>query len=189
MLHRTILILLFLASAKLVFSLNLKTPPPLHKKFNETGFKYSGFINITELGLGYGKPRTSNGEYPMAELRTINGYQFNYNFTLGAGLGVLVFGNGILLPITLDARIASGEGRNTAILGISAGYALNSALNPIYIFQPSIGLRHYVSEKTAMVLSLGPKMLFQENEKYIKNLTGKNIAFLNLVTLNFGFSF
>jgi hypothetical protein len=186
MLQRTILILLFLASTKLVFSLNSKNPPPLHKKFNETGFKYSGFTNITEVGLGYGQYREKeNGIELMAELRTINGYQFNYNFTLGAGLGVMLFDNGILLPITLDARFASGEGRNTAVFGIAGGYALKNT----YLLQPSIGWRHYVSENTATVLSLGYKMLMQETEPNIRRITGEQFAFLNLVTLNFGFSF
>jgi hypothetical protein len=189
MFTRPFLILLLLTSSKLVFCFNFKNPPPFQRKFNETGFKYSGFINITELGLGIGKPPKSSSIVPMLELRTINGYQFNYNFSLGAGLGVMTFFDGILLPITLDARFASGEGKNTAVFGLSGGATINNMIYPIFIFQPSIGLRHYVSENTAMVISLGSKMLFQENDKYYRDLTGKDVAFLNIITLNFGFSF
>jgi hypothetical protein len=176
----------------LVYGSNHKNPPLFQRKFNETGFKYRGFINITEFGLGYRKQGPINSEEVLIELRTVNGYQFNYNFSLGIGLGATLATYGtsaIKYPITLDARIASGEGKNTSVLGISGGFILNSYLNPIYILQPTIGLRHYVSENTAMVISLGPKMLLQGNTTYYRNLTGKDVAFFQIVTLNFGYSF
>ena len=192
MFFRTLILFSFLTSTMLVYGSNHKNPPLFQRKFNETGFKYRGFINITEFGLGYRKQGPINSEEVLIELRSVNGYQFNYNFSLGIGLGATLATYGtsaIKYPITLDARIASGEGKNTSVLGISGGFILNSYLNPIYILQPTIGLRHYVSENTAMVISFGPKMLLQGNTTYYRNLTGKDVAFFHIVTLNFGYSF
>jgi hypothetical protein len=167
-------------------------------KYNETGFKYCGFINITELGFGRVKNLNTTGNYNynpllgLLEIRTINGYQFNYNFSLGIGTGINIiygYGGGILFPVTLDARFVSNEGKTSAVLLLSAGMALNSPVYPIYIFQPSLGIRHYVSEKRAFLISLGPKIILQENARFIRNLTGKDFFILNAMTLNAGFSF
>lgn len=185
MIKNFILFILIFSSASSAFCYKIKHNPPLNKTYNETGFKYSGFTNITELGYGIGKLRNSSTSEHLLEFRTINGYQFNYNFTLGVGLGVMALTNGFLLPITLDARFGSGEGKNSGFFGVSAGYSPGQT----YLLQFSVGFRHYVSENTAFLIGAGIKSFVQKNNDYIIDRTGVEFFNLNMVGVNAGFSF
>jgi len=91
---------------KLGLSVQAHEPVLFHfRPNNETGFKYCGFINITEFGIanGVGTIKVQNyseaNDYIGVSFRTVNGYQFNYVFSLGLGIGIESYTNKtILLP-------------------------------------------------------------------------------------------
>jgi hypothetical protein len=147
---------------KLGLSVRANEPVLFHfRPYNETGFKYCGFINITELGVGSGIGKiivqnySEENDINMVSFRTVNGYQFNYVFSLGLGIGIEHYnGKNLAIPLTLDARFASGEGKWGCVFNVNGGYALNTG----FVVHPAIGFRNYISEKIALVGNLGYKL-------------------------------
>ncbi|OYU94215.1 MAG: hypothetical protein CFE21_17450 [Bacteroidetes bacterium B1(2017)] len=174
--------------------LNTKFP------FNETGFKYSGFINITEIGasISVGKIKVNNflisDTRSSLNIRTVNGYQFNYYFSMGVGCGLDIYDLFTLAPVTLDARIATTEGKFSGLLVLNAGYSflINRAYRDLgndgFIINPSVGFRNYLSENIALVATLGYKMQQQQiHEYYYYPISGS--GFRKAICLNVGLSF
>jgi hypothetical protein len=165
----------------------------------ETGFKYCGFINITELGVGIGvgtievQSYAEKNNFNGVSFRTVNGYQFNYIISLGLGIGYEYYGGNKMIPVTIDARFASGEGKWACVFNANAGYAFNTG----FVAHPAIGFRKYVSEKIALVGNLGYKLqqaqiqyttYYRTQYSTIPNVYNES-RMLRFTTLSIGLSF
>lgn len=186
--------------SKLDQSLQVNKPVSFHfRPTIETRFKYCGFINITELGVGFGvgtiEVQNYSGEnnFKGVSFRTVNGYQFNYIVSLGLGLGIEYYGGNKLVPVTIDARFASGEGKWACVFNANGGYAFNTG----FVAHPAIGFRNYISEKIALVGNLGYKLqqaeiqysyYYHSQYSTITNVY-KEKNMLRFITLSIGFSF
>lgn len=120
-----------------------------------------GYVNITELNYGIGLART---DVPYSAyhfgLTTINGYQINRFFIVGAGTGVLFYNDGFLIPLYLNGRLSYPVvNRKTAPYAAADGGALMSfkdfnAESRLFV-NPMIGVRYTLSQTLALDLSTG----------------------------------
>lgn len=150
----------------------------------ESGFKKNGFINLTEINLC-----AENVGYSFG-LRTINGYQFNENISLGVGVGadgwiVKVSSKNhpkiVIIPITLD-MLVSGKGKISPIFRFNTGYSLG--VNGGLIINAALGLKKYISKNTAYIISIGYKWQSLSNVYYYENN-----KFVYLLSINTGILF
>lgn len=177
------------------------------KSFNETGFKYSGFILFTELGLGLGVgtikvggQKLNNADH-FTGFKVVMGYQFNYFFSMGVGLGIDKYERATLAPITLDIRFAKTEGKYGPVINLCGGQSFSiEKASSGYMINPSVGLRYYISEKIAMIFNLGYKWQeqqlalyssgqFSPNGSYSSPSSSSQNVVFKFVTFNTGFSF
>jgi hypothetical protein len=139
-----------------------------NKQFEATkgkkGFKQKGFFSLIEnnfcSGTGNGVSNTfivKNNETSFG-FRTVNGYQINKHFALGIGFGFEKFSFAAFMPITLDTRINLLPGKVSPVLNANIGYAagINGSKGGV-LFYPSLGLRVFVTDKTAYFINLGYK--------------------------------
>ncbi|GAB2516453.1 hypothetical protein [Spirosoma aerophilum] len=131
--------------------------------FFNSGKRTSGYINITEFGYA----PSIDGRAGAIAISTVNGYKPNDHFSAGVGVSYTRFSNGPtnivnLLPIFADLRAYIG-GRTALMLVGDVGYSLlldkNQTINTsskgdLYL-NPAIGIRTYVAEKSAIVISVG----------------------------------
>jgi hypothetical protein len=130
----------------------------------QEGFRRQGFIKIFEFSYcpGFGdvtvaSQPVSNSDYANC-LRVTLAYQFNPYFSLGGSIATDFHEKVVLLPWTIDARIAFLDKRISPVLNLNAGYAI-----PVYsgygglTANPSIGVRCYLSKNLAYLLSVGYK--------------------------------
>ena len=141
------------------------------------GYKKKGFLNITEMGLGFGVATIDTyrgsfkikGQPPIVGLRTINGYQLNEYFSFGAGVGFEAFldgdKKGALIPFTIDTRISFRKGKKLApVLNLNGGYSVGVQNSSGLAANPSIGMKLYVTKKIAYLFNVGYKVQ-QQNVK------------------------
>jgi hypothetical protein len=131
--------------------------------FFNSGKRTSGYVNITEFGYA----PSIDGRSGAITVSTVNGYKPNDHFSAGLGVSYTRFSNGPtdivnFLPVFADLRAYIG-GRTALMLVGDIGYGLlldkNNTINTsrkgdLYI-NPAIGLRTYVAENSALVLSIG----------------------------------
>ncbi|MCX6218754.1 hypothetical protein [Spirosoma sp.] len=123
----------------------------------------SGYVNISEFGYA----PSIDGRAGAITVSTVNGYKPNDHFSAGLGVSYVRFSTGStnivnFMPIFADVRAYIG-GRTALMLVGDIGYGLlldnvkttyTSSKGDLYI-NPAIGIRTYVSEKSALVLSVG----------------------------------
>jgi len=168
--------------------------PPKERKFNfkiesakDGNIKKSGYTNISEINLGF-----VVGSSPMDDLaldgafgditrnfsigiQTVNGYQFNPYFNLGAGVGLQFHSIMLMVPLFADMRFTLMPTRFAPYISFAAGYSLT----PLDIFgfkevgddnkggillSPAVGVKFFVKPRLAMNLGLG--LRYQEFELY-----------------------
>ncbi len=142
-----------------------------------TDYKKKGFLNINELGFGFGinTINTYHGsvdiakQYPIIGLRTINGYQLNEYFSFGLGIGFESILNGTkkgaLMPLMLDARINFLKGKYAPTLNLNCGYSVGFQNSSGIAANPSIGLKIYLTKKIAYLFNMGYKVQQQNVKK------------------------
>jgi hypothetical protein len=148
-----------------VFFFKLEEVDKITKEPEQGVFKQKGFVNITEYIICIGQGKFSNGinttenDAISSGLRTVNGYQFNPFISAGIGLGIDIYKDFEMIPITFDFRISPISGRATPILTLNGGYSIgtNDFRGSGYIFNPSLGMKVFVSKKLACYLSIGYK--------------------------------
>lgn len=166
-----------------------------------------GFISILEISYAAGTGQTHtfqdqlffNADH-VVSLRTINGYEFNDYFSLGIGVGIDKYQHFELLPLTVNFRAALSDKKITPFVEFNIGNSFKiSNQEPGFLFNPAIGLRSYISPKTALIFSFGYKM---QETKFTHRTFGldprigisnhrlfKVPASLQFFTFNVGFSF
>lgn len=165
-------------------------------------YKEKGYINLTEVNFCYGisSVKTSQGsasvqsQDPTFGLRTVNGYQFNPYFTLGLGLGYEAYDNSGLIPITLDSRIMFLKKKVSPVLNINGGYSVGLNNSGGLYANPSIGLRAFLSRKTAFLFNIGYKLQQLTFEtiptyNYYTQQTVKSTENFNFLSFSLGVSF
>jgi len=186
--------------------------------------KKNGFTNITEITFGKSfKPSsttyTQNGYIyydvishfdeisngPALGIQTINGYQFSHYLVAGAGIGMHLYSNLMLVPFFIDLRSNILQQRVSPFVDIQYGYSYtreqifpgttinsNSDDKGGVLLCPSIGVKFFVIPKMALNLSLGYRyqQLTLPNQ-YKSNWYDSNTKKENLrqFNLRFGFSF
>ncbi len=117
-----------------------------------------GFVTINELTGGLGLVGKS---YPYSKhfigFTSVNGYQVNSNFFLGAGLGVSFYDAGLLVPLFLDFRYAFNTGQLSPYLYADGGLQVQASdLNQTKLFiNPGVGARYAMERNLAVNISIG----------------------------------
>jgi hypothetical protein len=117
-----------------------------------------GFITINELTGGVGLSGTSApfSKYFIG-FTSVNGYQVNKNFLLGAGTGFTIYESGLLVPLFLDFRFVFNISQLAPYLYADGGLLLNfSDLNSTKLFiNPGFGVRYTVTRFFAFNFGAG----------------------------------
>ncbi len=147
-----------------------------NRLIDPTDYKKKGFLNITEIGFGFGINTINtyrgsfdiNGQPPILGLRTINGYQLNEYFSVGLGVGFEAFldgdNKGALIPFSIDTRINFRKGKLSPVLNLNAGYSVGVQNSSGLAANPSIGIKLYLTKKVAYLFNIGYKVQ-QQNVK------------------------
>lgn len=157
------------------------------KKPQALQYKNKGYINLTEVNLGYGIRSIeirNNGLRIYEEennygLRTVNGYQFSPFFTLGMGLGYERISYSGFIPVTIDSRIMFTKNKISPVLNLNGGYAVGVNNSGGFCLNPAAGVRLYLSQNIALLVNMGYKL--QQ-----VTFTSRNFSFL---TISAGVSF
>lgn len=126
--------------------------------------KKHGFTNITELSLALGIADSKEGV--SFGIQTINGYQFNPNLNAGFGIGIDRYETYTTFPMFIDFRINFLSSSVSPFFEAAGGYSFFAPDGPYnfrggLLLNPSIGVKLFVSSKTALNFSIGYKR--QEN--------------------------
>jgi len=117
-----------------------------------------GFITINELtaGIGLAGHTASYSKYFFG-FTSVNGYQVNKNFLLGAGIGLSFYESGVLVPLFLDFRFTFNLGPLMPYIFGDGGLLLNvSDFNNTKLFiNPGVGARYALSRSLALNLGVG----------------------------------
>ena len=117
-----------------------------------------GFITINELTGGIGLAGTTHpySKY-FVGFTSVNGYQVNKNFLVGAGTGLYSYESGLLVPLFFDLRFAFNIAQLTPYLFGDGGVLLNfSEFTSTKLFiNPGAGVRYALNRKVAINLGAG----------------------------------
>ncbi len=172
------------------------------KEKDSTGtyiYKKRGFISHLEgsflLGVGSVSGIGQQNEDRGFGLRWVNGYQFSETMAIGFGLGVEKYIDALLIPVTLDIRATLRKGKTSPTINVNAGYAPDVS-NPNggggFLFNPSIGIKSYVSRKTAFLFNVGFRV---QQDQYTYYAGGnfmnkqKGTALFKFINFSVGLSF
>lgn len=118
-----------------------------------------GFITINEISFGYGLSGTTT---PYSKsffgITSVNGYQANEYFMVGAGTGFLMFNDGLMIPLFVDLRLRLNIDDITPYLSGVGGLLLNPTdfdRGTRMFINPSAGARLTLSRSLAISLSGG----------------------------------
>src|SRR4030042_6308925 len=122
---------------------------------------YKGFVNITELtyGIGLSEIDVSYAKY-FTGLTTVNGYQINRFWITGAGIGLLFYSDGYLVPIYLSGRFSypAVNSRISWYVNADAGALLNledfNEGTRLFVY-PLAGARYTIKSTLAINLGIG----------------------------------
>lgn len=153
---RTItLFALFFIAGSIVFSQGLRRPNRPTVNINPS----PGFITINEIIAAYGLAGSST---PYAKnffgITSLNGYQVNETFMVGAGTGLLFYNDGLLIPLYVDMRIRIMLNDFTPYLSGAGGLLLNPAdfdSGSRMFINPSAGVRYTVNRNLGITLGAG----------------------------------
>jgi hypothetical protein len=130
-----------------------------------------GMLYITELsgGLGLGVTTVPYSQSFVGINETFT-YQFMRRIKGGAGLGVQIHNDGLLIPVFLDGRFSFPMGKWAPFIGAAGGYAMCpdnfSSQSRIY-FNPTAGVRLIYKKNFAYTVSAG--LLTQAGGKELRS--------------------
>ncbi len=118
-----------------------------------------GYFNLTEVTAGVGKTDASIG------ISTVNGFILKPHFSVGLGVAYDYYITaGSMAPVFADVRITFHDKRFTPFLYGDAGYAFgisshnNDQLKGGLFLNPGVGLKSYISKRSALLISLGTRI-------------------------------
>jgi hypothetical protein len=142
--------------------------------------KKSGYINITELHYGT--------ETEVFGIYNINAFLINPYFSLGLGIGYNL--DVQQLPVFADLRVNFLDRKITPFFALDAGYTFSTAGNSYYkgglLIEPNLGSKFFVSNKTALMLSLGYRL---QNWTYRNNTYTSTNNYYNTFIVKLGVAF
>jgi hypothetical protein len=160
--------------------------------------KESNHFVATEIvfGFGIGNIKRKNSSLELSNISNLYGGRCSLGFYLGknmiAGLAVGIEGGNIdvaYLPLYVDFRFPFGNKKTKISLNMASGMAYYAG-EPVYILNPSLGIRRFVTEKKSFNFSIGTysrsMLLYNENlnivediDKYYYDIYGNVIGFNN----------
>ncbi|MEO8069208.1 MAG: hypothetical protein ABI599_16030 [Flavobacteriales bacterium] len=165
--------------------------------FSNEELKQRGYSAIAELNMGIGY--NGFGEKSSFGVQVINGYQVNPNLFAGIGIGLNQHFSGVAFaPIFLDVRVNFLRQRVSPFIDLAGGWAIGLTDDDeggVYA-NPSLGVKFFVSRRTALQLSLGFR--YQEGTERIETWNYYNGTVTdhydqtferNAATLKFGVTF
>lgn len=162
--------------------------PTLSK--GQTEIKESGYTNITEanFGLGLGLYRY---DYSYG-IQTINGYLFNPHFSIGFGIGIDKYKYLTTIPLFIDLRANILKKKTTPLISTAIGYSLMNPQQDIKVglfINPAIGIKFFVTKKTALNFSLGYRLQERIGIFYNYNSKFDVSSYSSFFNLKFGATF
>jgi hypothetical protein len=135
-----------------------------------------GFLNTTELNLGFGLGITTT-DYAkgFAGLTSILGYGIKKNLQVGIGAGLLFYNGGNLVPLFLDLRFIKTFRKISVYVFLEGGILFNSsesAFGNRYLLNPGTGIKYPIGSKLSA--NLGAGLLVQTTSDNIHD------SFINL---------
>jgi hypothetical protein len=137
-----------------------------------------GYFNLTEITVGIGKTDASIG------VSTVNGFIIKPHISLGIGAAYDYYMTaGSMVPIFADLRIAFHDRRFTPFIYGDAGYSFgvtsnnNDQLKGGLYLNPGIGLKSYISKKSALLISIGARV---QGMQYHNNDSATNTQISNI---------
>ena len=127
-------------------------------RLNKPVIKDYGYINITEIGGGFGLGDT-NVDYStrLISFNNIFGYKINKQFLAGLGVGLHSYNGGTLLPLYIDMRYFFKKTGQGLFLVADGGYLLNpSDFGTSHVFvNPAIGMAKKISPHMQFNMNVG----------------------------------
>ncbi len=125
---------------------------------NTPVIRTSGFVNISQLGGGFGLGITSTDyNRNLVSFGNIFGYRINKHFLTGAGIGVHFYNGGTLIPLWLDARYNLKSIGNGPFISADGGLMINptdpGTTGPF--ISPAIGYSKPLGKRNSLNISLG----------------------------------
>jgi hypothetical protein len=116
-----------------------------------------GYIGMVDIGYDFGVGYFGVGR---VQLDIINGYQFNPYFSIGIGTGLRIYPEieEVLIPLYADFRVNFLDRKISPYFSTGLGYAFsvtNGYGSGGFLFNPALGARFKVSEKSSMFVALG----------------------------------
>jgi hypothetical protein len=121
---------------------------------------YKGYVNITELtyGIGLSDINVSYAKYHTG-LTTVNGYQINRFWITGAGIGLLFYNDGYLVPLYLSGRFSypAVNSRFSWYINTDAGalFYLKDFQGTRLFVNPLVGARYTITSTLAANIGIG----------------------------------
>jgi hypothetical protein len=152
-----------------------------------------GYFNLTEIVVGIGKTDASIG------VSTVNGFIVKPHLSLGLGVAYDYYVTaGSLVPIFADVRIAFHDRRFTPFIYADGGYSFGVQSNHqdhlqggLYL-NPGIGLKSYISKKSALVISIGGRvqgLQYQVSDPSVSIDNVKTSSYYTMFVLRAGIKF
>ncbi len=167
--------------------------------------KKKGFFNETELGMLLGKS-SDDSKTTDFSVSTVNGYQVNRHFRIGAGVGIDHYGqyNHTFLPVF--GRVSGDVVKFwvTPVYFVDAGYgflfekdeytngAEERSSDGGLMLQGGVGLKFYTPTKVSFTLAFGYKVQMSEREyvyNYYSDYVYKEERIYRRHTLRLGINF
>jgi hypothetical protein len=154
---------------------DLRSSENLEGAENNTKLKESGYFNATEIvfGFGMGKIKRTNSSFTLSNTSTFYGVRSSHGYFLGrhmiVGIALGIEGGNIgpaYVPLYMDCRFPFGNNKTKLSLNVTSGLAFLSS-EPVYIINPSIGIKRYVTKKATFNFSVGTysrSMFIQNND-------------------------
>jgi hypothetical protein len=154
---------------------DLRSSENLEGAENNTKLKESGYFNATEIvfGFGMGKIKRTNSSFTLSNTSTFYGVRSSHGYFLGrhmiVGIALGIEGGNIgpaYVPLYMDCRFPFGNNKTKLSLNVTSGLAFLYS-EPVYIINPSIGIKRYVTKKASFNFSVGTysrSMFIQNND-------------------------
>ncbi len=118
-----------------------------------------GYITINEFnyGIGLGGHTTPFSEQFIG-FTSVHAYQVNEIFLVGGGTGVLIYNDGLMIPLFIDMRIRFPFNEFTPYVSGGGGMLINPSdinTNSRMFINPAAGIRYTLSNKMAFTFSGG----------------------------------
>jgi hypothetical protein len=118
-----------------------------------------GYITFNEFNYGIGlNGHTTPYSTKYIGFTSVHGYQINSIFMIGGGTGVLLYNDGLMIPLFVDIRVRFPLNTFTPYFSGEGGMLLNPSdfdSGTRMFVNPSAGVRYDLDNKLALTLSGG----------------------------------